>query len=388
MYPKLSDLINDLFGTDINLPIQSYGFFLALAFLTGAFILYKELERKEKEGILECETKTIIKGKLPTVSETILNFVIGLLIGWKMIGLFWNYSAFADDPQEYLFSGEGSWIGGIIFGAAYAGYFYYSKNKNKLVPPIEEKVVVHPKEHAWPILFIAVIGGIVGAKVFHWFENWDEFINDPIGALISFSGLTFYGGLIVAFTAATYYGYKHKIGVKQLLDAAAPGLIIAYGIGRIGCQVAGDGDWGIVNTHVKPGWLSFLPDWMWAYTYPHNIMNDGVLIPGCSGPHCYELAEAVFPTPFYETMMTILIFSILWFLRKKIKIPGELFAIYLMFNGLERFLIEKIRINNVFDLLGMRVTQAEIISTIIFLSGLGLMIYFQKSYKPNASHDK
>jgi len=381
MYPKLSDLINDLFGTNINLPIMSYGFFLALAFLTGAFVLYKELERKEKEGVLGTETKTIFKGEPATISEIILNFVIGLLIGWKIIGLFWNYAAFADDAQDYIFSGKGSWIGGIILGMAYAGYFYYSKNKKRIVPPLKEEIIVHPKEHAMPILFLAVIGGILGAKVFHWFENWDEFIADPLGALVSFSGLTFYGGLIVAVAAVGYYGYKHKIGLKLLMDAAAPGLILAYGIGRIGCQVSGDGDWGIVNSAPKPGWLSFLPDWIWAYTYPHNIMNEGILIPGCEGAHCYELAEAVFPTPFYETSMAVIIFGILWFLRKKIIIPGALFAIYLMFNGLERFLIEKIRINNVFDFLGMQVTQAEIISTFIFLLGVGFLIFVWSGYK-------
>lgn len=381
MYPKLSDLINDLFGTNINLPIQSYGFFLALAFLTGAFILYLELNRLEKEGKLNSETRKVTRGKAVTIPELLVYFVVTFFVGWKVTGFIFDYSTFVDDPQNYVISGQGSWLGGLIVAVALTAYFYYKKEKAKLDPPVMEEVIVHPKEQAWPILFIAVIGGIVGAKIFHWFENWDEFISDPIGALVSFSGLTFYGGLIVAFSAAIYYGYKHKIGVKYLIDAVAPALILAYGIGRIGCMVSGDGDWGIVNTAQKPGWLSFLPDWMWSFTFPHNIINEGIPIPGCSGPHCFELAQGVYPTAFYETVMAVIIFGILWSLRKRIKVTGLLFSIYLMFNGTERFLIEKIRINNKFDLLGFQVTQAEIISSLIFLTGLGLFFFFLYSSK-------
>lgn len=380
MYPKLSDLINDLFGTHINLPIQSYGFFLAMAFLTGAVILYKELDRMQKSGFLQTETKIVIKGKPASIFELVIAFIASFLVSWKVVGFIFDYSSFVNNPQEFLFSDKGSWIGGFLISVAYTAYYYYSKKKKEIVPPVEEKVTVYPKDLAWPILFIAVIGGIFGAKLFHWFENWDEFISDPIGSLVSFSGLTFYGGLIVGFSSAMYYGYRHKLNIRRLMDAVAPALILAYGIGRIGCQVSGDGDWGIVNAAPKPGWLSFLPDWMWSYTFPHNIINEGIPIPGCTGPHCFELPQGVYPTAFYETVMTVIIFSILWSLRKRIKIPGLLFSIYLMFNGTERFLIEKIRINNVFELFGIQVTQAEVISSLIFLGGLGLFIYYLKSY--------
>ena len=385
MYPKISDLINDWFGTNINLPIQSYGFFLALAFLTGALILYKELDRKEKEGLIPSETKKVTKGKPATLTELILYFVLSFITFWKLGGILLNYDVFISDPQDYIISSQGTWWLGIILGGAYTYWFYYKKEKQKLTPPVEETVVVHARDHAWSILFIAVIGGIIGAKFFHWFENWDEFISDPVGSLFSMSGLTFYGGLIVAFAASSYYGSKHNISYKNLIDAVAPGLILGYGIGRIGCHVSGDGDWGIVNELTRPGWLSFLPDWAWSYTYPHNIISKGMPIPGCTGAHCFELAEGVYPTAIYETAMAVIIFSILWALRKRIKIPGLIFSIYLMFNGIERFLIEKIRINNVFDFLGVQVTQAEIISSLIFLTGLGLFIYFYKSYKPATS---
>jgi prolipoprotein diacylglyceryl transferase len=385
MYPKLSDLINDLFGTNINLPIQSYGFFLALAFLAGAFVLYLELGRKEKEGILPTTTKKVTKGKPASTTELIINFIISFILGFKFVEFFLHYSQYVDNPQDFLASSKGSWLGGLIFAALYTGYIYYTKERKKLPKPLTEKVVVHPKEHTLPILFIAVVAGILGAKVFHWFENWDEFTSDPLGSLLSFSGLTFYGGLIVAVISVLYYGERHQIGWKYLSDAASPSLILAYGIGRIGCQVSGDGDWGIVNTAPKPGWLSYLPDWVWAYDYPNNVINEGIPIPGCVGEHCFRLAETVYPTPIYETTMAVIIFFILWSIRKKIQAPGALFAIYLMFNGVERFLIEKIRVNNVFDFLGMQVTQAEIISTFMFLAGVGLLFLFYHQYRKSTT---
>lgn len=387
MYPRLSDLINDIFGTNINLPIQSYGFFLAMAFLTGAMLLYKELDRKEKQGSINSTTKKVTRGKPASISQLIIVFLISAAIGFKLGGLILEYDLFTADPQSYLFSLGGSWIFGLLFAIAYTFYFYYTKNKQKLDKPVVEEVTVPAREQALPILFIAVVASIIGAKIFHWFENWDEFIADPIGSLISFSGLTFYGGLIVAYTSCVYYAKTKGISWKNLSDAVAPSLILSYGIGRIGCQVSGDGDWGIVNLSSKPDWLGFVPDWLWSYNYPHNILNEGSFIPGCEGPHCFQLIDPVYPTPVYETLMAIVIFTLLWSIRKRIKIPGLLFSIYLMFNGIERFLIEKIRINVEFTLLGMNVTQAEIISTAIFSTGLFMMIYLIKTNKKMATHE-
>ena len=379
MYPRLSDLINDLFGTNLNLPIQSYGFFLALAFITGAYLLYLELDRKEKAGLILPTSKKVIKGEPASLIQLIITFVMSLLVGYKVGGFIIDYQIFTEDPQNYVFSSDGSWLIGVVIALGYTAYFYYTKQKNKLEKPVTEVVSVPAKEQALPILFIAVITSIVGAKVFHWFENWDEFMQDPLGSLVSFSGLTFYGGLIVAYFSCILYARSKKISWRNLSDAVAPSLILSYGIGRIGCQVAGDGDWGIVNLNPKPGWLSFIPDWLWAYKYPHNILNEGERIIDCVGTHCYQLVDPVYPTPVYETSMAVIIFGILWSFRKRIKIPGVLFSIYLMFNGIERFLIEKIRVNVQFDFIGMRVTQAEIISTCIFLTGLVLLFIFLKS---------
>jgi len=374
MYPRISDFINDMFGTHLDLPIQSYGFFLASAFLAGAFFLHKELHRLELSGFAHSTRRKVITGKKAGITELLSIFLISLLIGFKLTGLFFDYAVFQKNPQDYLFSSAGSLTGGLIVAGVLTLLQFYLKKQKSLPHPIEKEIVVHAADQTWMIVFIAVIFGIIGAKIFHQLENWDDFMNDPIGSMLSFSGLTFYGGLIVAAIAVAVYAQKNGIPWKRMADAIAPSLILAYGIGRIGCQVSGDGDWGIVNTAPMPEWIAFLPDWIWAYDYPHNILNRGIPIEGCSGPHCFKLAEPVFPTPIYETTMSVIIFLFLWFIRKKMKIAGLLFAIYLMFNGMERFLIEKIRVNNVFDLWGLEVTQAEVISTLIFLGGLVLAV--------------
>ena len=159
--------------------------------------------------------------------------------------------------------------------------------------------------------------------------------------------------------------------------------MLAYGVGRIGCQVAGDGDWGIANT--KPNPFSWLPDWMWSYTYPHNVNEAGDPIAGCVGKYCNELSTPVYPTPFYEVIMGLLLFALLWSLRKKIKVPGRIFALYLMVNGLERFLIEKIRVNTRLNLFGFQPTQAEVISTLLFLTGLFLWIWLGRKQKKSTA---
>ncbi len=204
-------------------------------------------------------------------------------------------------------------------------------------------------------------------------------MKDPIDAMLSFSGLTMYGGLILASISLIYYGYKNKITITHMIDASAPALMIAYAVGRIGCQVSGDGDWGIDNTAPKPGWLSWAPDWVWSYDYPNNVNSDGVPLADCfSDKYCTHLVPSVFPTPFYETLMCLVLFFVLWYLRKRINIPGVLFSVYLIFNGAERFLIEKIRINNPITIGSVEFTQAELISSMLFLIGVIGIWYFRK----------
>jgi prolipoprotein diacylglyceryltransferase len=96
------------------------------------------------------------------------------------------------------------------------------------------------------------------------------------------------------------------------------------------------------------------------------------------GKYCNQLPIPVFPTPFYETIVCLVLFSVIWLLRKKLKVPGTLFAVYLAVNGLERFFIEKIRVNNRMNFLGFHPTQAEVISTLLFIGGVGLFVVLRR----------
>jgi phosphatidylglycerol:prolipoprotein diacylglycerol transferase len=196
-------------------------------------------------------------------------------------------------------------------------------------------------------------------------------MNDPVGMLIGFSGLTFYGGLICGGAAVLYIANKHGIKPRTMLDIGGPGMMLAYGVGRIGCQMAGDGDWGIPNTAPKPGWLSWAPDWMWSFKFPHNVsMEDqGNKIADCVGKYCNELRLPVYPTPFYESVVCILLFFVLWSIRDRIKKPGVMFGIYMILAGVERFLVELIRVNTKYNVAGIPFTQAELISLILVIGG-------------------
>jgi len=172
------------------------------------------------------------------------------------------------------------------------------------------------------------------------------------------------------------------------MDALAPGVMLAYGIGRIGCHVSGDGDWGIANTNSCPSWI---PEWLWAYNYPNNVNGVSHFNPlgGYTGkPITQEMIDsgiqsfpgygtyldpAVYPTPLYELAMATIIFLILWKLRTRLKMAGSIISIYFILNGLERFFIEKIRVNDIFDLGFMTITQAEIIA-LGFIS-FGILLY-------------
>lgn len=370
MYPTFSDLIKDLTGIYIPLPIQMFGLMVAIAFVAAHYVITSELKRRESIGLLVSTRKTITEGLPASTVELAYNALFGFIVGYKLVYVFLNYTAFSQNPQGAILSTDGNFLGGLLFAAGAAYWLYIEKNKTKLDKPVTKVIDVHPYQLMGSITMVAAVSGIIGAKIFHNLENFDEFLKDPVGSLLSFSGLTFYGGLIFGFLGVIWYTRKYKIPVPQLLDSAAPGLMLAYGIGRIGCHLSGDGDWGIVNTLPKPSFLSIFPDWVWAYNYPHNVISEGVPIPGCQGAHCFMLPEAVFPTAFYEAVMAIGIFFILWSLRKRIQVPGLLFSIYLIFNGTERFFIEKIRVNTLYHVFGKAFTQAELISSILIISGI------------------
>ncbi len=375
MYPNLYYAFKDLFGVEWSFLrfVNSFGFFVALSFIISAMVLSLELKRKGKEGLLHPTEELVVVGKPASIGELIMNFLLGFLLGYKILALFIMDNSVTEDPQAFIFSGLGSWPLGLLMGGLFTWLKYYEKNKQKLPKPETRKVRIWPHDRVGEITVFALVFGLIGAKMFDIFENWSDFLKQPSAYLLSPAGLTFYGGLICAGIAIALYARKHKIGFWHLGDAMAPTMMLAYAIGRIGCQVAGDGDWGIANTAPNP--YKWLPDWIWSYNFPHNVNEEGIKIPGCIGKYCYELEVGHYPTSFYETIICLALFGFIWAIRKKIRIPGILFGIYLILNGLERFFIEKIRVNNKLNIFGLEPTQAEVISFFLVLSGIFLIIY-------------
>ncbi len=393
MYPTIYHFFYDVFGLEgpawewMKI-INSFGFFVAMAFIAAHYLLVLEVKRKEGLGLFFSSKSQVEVGHPPKITDILVSAGLGFVLGYKFVFMLLNSSEVFSGPlkpQEYLLSLQGNWYAGILLAALFGWMRWREAKKEQLEKPEMRTLITRPHEHIGNITIVAAITGVLGAKLFHLFENprqFVEFFTNP--SLDSFlSGLTIYGGLIIG-GSLTYF-YTKRLGFKMIhfMDSAAPALIAAYGIGRIGCQVSGDGDWGIVNLSPKPTWLNWLPDWVWSYNYPNNVNGVGSLISDgpCFEGYCTELIPSVFPTPFYETMMALVIFAILWYLRKKWKAPGALFALYLVFNGIERFLIESIRVNVKMNFLGMEVTQAQVISTIFFITGISLLYYFNKRHK-------
>lgn len=382
MFPNLYYLFKDLFGIEIGFLqiFQSFGVMVAAAFLAAAYFFSKELKRKEAEGRIRTVEQKFLKGEAPKPSDIGWSAFFGFIIFYKLVFIVLNFDAFTQDTQGFLLSTEGNILGGLL-GAAVMGWMRWKEKKKEELPKPEWVTrKMHPYEHVPNMTLIAAVAGILGAKIFHNLENWDEFIADPVGSLLSFSGLTMYGGLIVAGFSVVYYARKQGIPAAHLIDACAPALMLAYGIGRIGCHIAGDGDWGIDNLNAKPSWF-FLPDWAWAYTYPNNVNGDGIPIEGCEGRYCFQLANPVYPTPLWEALACIGLFGVLWSIRKRITTPGVMFCVYLILNGLERFFIEKIRINNILSVGGLHMTQAEIIALLLMITGAVGILYFKRLEK-------
>lgn len=409
MYPDLSYILHAIIGTqpdNIFSIVKTFGLFLVFAILSGAFIVAKELKRKEDEGLLKAVKIKVIEGKPASAVDLVLNGLFGFVLGFKFFYIIAHKDDFIYDPASLVFSTEGNWIWGIILALVFAGIKFWEKNKKKLPKPVEKTVLVHPYERMGDITVLAAVSGIFGAKVFALAEDVGKLfgdgedkltLNDIMDQFFSGSGLAIYGGLIVAFIAVSYYVKKKEIAPIHVMDAVAPALLIAYGIGRLGCHFSGDGDWGIVNLAPNPG---FLPDWLWAFDYPHNVIESrqsdpvtGLLntaqiaeIPDCTYRFCTKLANPVWPTSVYEFFIMMILGGTLWVVRKRVKIAGMLFFIYLIMNGFERFWIEKIRVNPKNDVLGIQTTQAEFIAVLFMLIGIvGCVVLWRRSKKLSTS---
>ncbi len=195
-----------------------------------------------------------------------------------------------------------------------------------------------PVDWAYEMIFAALIGGLVGARLYWIVANWDEASEDLLGTIFSGSGLTWFGGAAGGAIAVLLWArWRGWLGL-QLLDTAAPALAIGYAIGRVGCQLSGDGDYGGPT------------DLPWAMAYP-----DGVV----------PTDEEVHTTPIYETLAMGLAALLLWRLRDSLR-PGALFGLYLVIAGIERFLVEFVRRNDAV-LLGL--TEAQLTAGAMLVGG-------------------
>lgn len=387
MYPDLSYIFHDLIGTaqDNWLSIfKTFGMFLVLAILTAAFLLHREMKRKAEQGLFKPEKVKIKEDAPATTWDLISNAIFGFILGFKGFHAIFNFEELQRNAADFLLSGEGNWPMGIAAALLFTGLKYWGSRPKEGQKPKVKTVNLYPHDRIGDITVIAAISGVVGAKVFALIEDLPTFFSDPIGTFFSGSGLAIYGGLIGGFIGVAWYARSKKIPLVPLMDAVAPALIIAYGVGRLGCQFSGDGDWG-VTALAQPDWW-FLPDWLWSQTYPQNVINEGIPIEGCDVKYCRELAQGVYPTPLYEAIGAFAIGGILWAIRKRIVIPGVLFFIYVLLNGIERFWIEKIRINDKYNVLGFEWTQAQIIAVCLALIGIVGIVYFvNRNRKHSAS---
>ncbi|MBI4526012.1 MAG: prolipoprotein diacylglyceryl transferase [Deltaproteobacteria bacterium] len=213
------------------------------------------------------------------------------------------------------------------------------------------------------MVFAAAVGGLLGARVLFIIEEWSAFVRSPASFIFTGAGFTWYGGLIGGVLAVTWVVRRKGIPWLKAADIAAPALALAYGIGRLGCHVAGDGDWGKVS------------DVPWAVAYTNAII--GWVDPRTGVP--YPPGVKVHPTPVYEFLESLMVFGILWSVRKKGFPPGTIFWLYLILAGAARFLVEFWRIN---PTAGWGFTEAQWFSLMQALIGAFILAYKRRKSVP------
>ena len=215
------------------------------------------------------------------------------------------------------------------------------------------------KELAGSIIISAIIGGIVGSKIYFLLENPQLLRDDFFGSVFSGAGLVWYGGLIGGFLSVVWWIRRKGLPILLVADLMGPLLLLGQAMGRIGCFLSGDGCYG------PPA------DVPWAMSFPHGVV---------------PTSELVHPTPLYDAILLLSLFALLWFLRKKDFRPGTIFGLFAVFMGSERFFTEFYRTNpkNIFGLL----SQAQFISILLFLAGLALVFYVNRIKKYPPKQDK
>jgi len=213
----------------------------------------------------------------------------------------------------------------------------------------------HDAELASTMVFAAAIGGLIGARLLFIVEEWQGFLAAPKNYILTGAGFTWYGGFFGGVAAVSWVLKKNKIPWLIGADMTTPALALAYGVGRIGCHFAGDGDWGAVTT---------VP---WGVAYTKAIV--GWADPNTGIP--YPPGVLVHPTPIYEFLQGVFVFAVLWSLRKKGLAAGTIAWLYLILAGLMRFIVEFWRINPV---IGLGFSEAQWLSLLLVVIGIVMLV--------------
>jgi phosphatidylglycerol---prolipoprotein diacylglyceryl transferase len=209
-----------------------------------------------------------------------------------------------------------------------------------------------PVDWAYEMGFSALVGGLVGSRLDFIIENYSDVKHDLFGNLFSGSGLVWYGGVIGGAIGVFLWAWWRGFLTLALLDLAAPALAVGYAIGRCGCQLSGDGDYG-------KAWNG-----PWAMAYPDGTKPTD---------------QTVHPTPVYETLTMGIVALVLWRLRDRFT-NGTLFALYLLLAGTERFLVEFIRRNS--DV-AIGLTFAQLFSLAMMIAGgVWLLLAYRRTLTP------
>lgn len=203
------------------------------------------------------------------------------------------------------------------------------------------------------IVAIATVAGVIGAKLWHVLESPQALMHDPAGMIFDRAGFAWFGGLVAAILVLLWQGRVAKVGMMSMLDLAAPAAAVGYGVGRIGCLLSGDGDYGIPTK---------LP---WGIGFPNG------LVPTPPGVR-------VHPTPIYELIFALIVAYWLWKRADKPRPVGWLTGEYLLLSGFGRFMVEFIRIN---PKLYWGMSNAQMASIGSMLAGIVLMILV-RGHKP------
>jgi phosphatidylglycerol:prolipoprotein diacylglycerol transferase len=244
-------------------------------------------------------------------------------------------------PTFGLMVATGLLVAAYVLQADYNRRRQMLEKNGALKPPGKKP----PHDEGFLIIGIAGLSGLVGARLYHVLQSPQELFAHP-AVLISRYGFAWFGGFIGGLVALVYMARYFRIPTLEFLDISSPAAAVGYAIGRIGCLLSGDGDYGIPTT---------LP---WGMSFPNGIE---------------PTTERVHPTPIYEFFIWLVIAAVLWRLGKKAlsvaRPRGEVFCSYLILTGVARFLIEFIRINPR-SFLGM--SNAQTVSLLTIVIGLVL----------------